>query len=150
MQRFVVTWSSAGNSPDLQINLQGFVRLPAPSKFVTLTPLHLNVPFSMIEHSSGLLLVCVEGHTPHLCFANNISCQYTWCIPFNNGGALAGELSWFPQNNQDEKYDLKCQFMEKLHVRIQYITTQLETPFPLTTDNCFCSMEFGIRSQHAH
>ena len=49
MQRFVVTWASAGNPPDLQISLQGFVRLPAPSKFVTITPLHLNIPFDMTE-----------------------------------------------------------------------------------------------------
>ena len=92
MQRFVVTWTSAGNAPELEINLQGFVRLPAPSKFITLTPLHLNIPFDMVEHSSGMLLIRVRGHTPHLCFANGISYAYTWAIPFNNGGNLKGEL----------------------------------------------------------
>ena len=150
MQRFVVTWVSAGNPPDLQISLQGFVRLPAPSKFVTITPLHLNIPFDMTEHSSGLILVCVRGHTPHLCFANDISYAYTWAIPFNNGGALKGEVSWVTQSNEDEKFNLRCEFMEKLHVTLQYVTSADSTHFPLTTDNCFCSMEFGVRPQFVH
>ena len=150
MQKFIATWRSVGNSPDLQIDLAGFVRLPAPSKFMTLTPLHLNVPFSMLAPSSGLMLIRVKDHTPHLCFANGISYPYTWAIPFSSGGALTGDIYWFPQNNADEKHNLHCQFMERLHVQIQYVTTELETPFPLTTDNCFCSLEFGIRPQHPH
>jgi len=64
MQKFIATWRSVGNSPDLQIDLAGFVRLPAPSKFMTLTPLHLNVPFSMLAPSSGLMLIRVKDHTP--------------------------------------------------------------------------------------
>ena len=148
MQKFVVTWSSAGNAPDLQINLQGFARLPAPAKFMHIIPLHLNIPFTMHNQSSGLMLVCVEGYTPHFCFANDISYAYTWCIPFNTAGALAGEVSWYPQNNTDEKFDLKCHFMERLKIQIKYITTVPGAPFPNTTPDCFCSLEFGIHSQN--
>ena len=150
MQQFAITWTSAGNSPDLEVNLQGFMRLPAPSKFMNVSLLHLVIPFDMVEHSSGMMLVCVKGHTPHVCFANDTFYAYTWLIPFTNGGNLKGELVWNPERIEDARYNLRCQFMEKLHVSIKYVTTVPDADFPLTTDHCFCSMEFGVRAQNVY
>ena len=143
MQRLTLTWTSNGAAPNLDLDLTGFARIPAPN-FASFTLLNLNIPFDMHVLECGLFLVSIEGFTPHVAFVNGARHNYTWALPFEPQ-SLTGNYSWFCQLADDERFSMKSQFLDRLRMNVRLITQTSDLDFPATPAGRFCSLELQVK-----
>ena len=125
-------------------SLAGFRRIPNPT-VMSVSLLHLNLPFEMVTAKAGLLLVNIREHTPHRAVVNGVSYPYTWSIPFEPNSS-SGNFAWFCQSQADERFDLKTTFMDSMWIDVTFVTKYSDSQFPTTTADRFGSLELLIRA----
>ena len=117
-----------------------------PQTLRSVSLLGVNWPFEFEDlPTDGVLLVCVEGHTPQL-FLDHTGYRhnYTWAVPMSLGAA-SGTFSWYTQNLGDDCVNLpEHQFMQMLRIQLLYVSDGAVVTPPPCPAGKRCIAEFRL------
>ena len=150
MSRVTLGFQGGDPSRRLEIDLAG-TSLPAPASYVSLSLLHLSVPYTftnILPSNSGLLLIKCDDHSPHFAIVNGYRHRYSWAIPFDQQSVLEGHFAWFANSRDDDVVSFRIpHFIDRLVLDLSFITPDgNDIPFPPTPAGKICTMELLVRA----